>query len=61
MDSGMVQLRNGAGPISKEPITQKVHIKGTLNYGSIDSDNPDVQSRLGFWLVFTQIDMLERY
>jgi hypothetical protein len=54
-----VKLRNAGDAISKEPFTRKVHIQGVLFYGNIDSDDPKVQSRVGYRLDFNKITILK--
>lgn len=60
-DGKNILLRNSTGAaLSKEPFTHKVHLKGTLFYGSIDSNKPEEQSRMGYRLDFTSWKIVER-
>ncbi|WP_133121469.1 hypothetical protein [Raineya orbicola] len=60
-DGTRVLLRNNMGhPLSKEPFTRKVHLKGKLFYGNIDSEDGKAQSRLGYRLDFTEWKIVER-
>lgn len=53
-----VMLRNKGEAISKEPITRQVQITGTLFYGSVDTDNPMAQSRVGYRLDYNAIKII---
>jgi hypothetical protein len=56
-DGKTVLLRNNTGShLSKEPFTHKVHLTGTLFYGSLESDVPQV----GYRLDFTSWKIIER-
>lgn len=60
-DGKHILLRNSTGgALSKEPFTHKVHLKGRLFYGSVDSDDPKVQSRIGYRLDFSAWEIVER-
>ncbi|GAB4134049.1 MAG: hypothetical protein OHK0045_19590 [Raineya sp.] len=60
-DGKRILLRNKTGnPLSKEPFTHKVHLKGKLFYGNIDSNEPKAQSRLGYRFDFTGWKIIER-
>lgn len=60
-DGTWVLLRNNTGsPLSKEPFTHKVHLKGQLFFGNIDSNSMHVQSRLGYRLDFTSWEIVDR-
>lgn len=60
-DGKHILLRNNTGrALSKEPFTHKVHLAGTLFYGNMDSDDPRVQSRVGYRLEFTSWKIVER-
>jgi hypothetical protein len=60
-DGKNILLRNNTGSaLSKEPFTHKVHLTGRLFYGNMDSDDPKVQSRVGYRLDFTAWKIVER-
>lgn len=61
MDGGnKVKVRNVGEAMSKEPFTHKVHLDCKVFYGNIDSDDPKVQSRVGFRLDFTTVTIIDR-
>ena len=61
MDGGnKVKVRNVGEAMSKEPFTHKVHMDCKVFYGNIDSDDPKVQSRVGFRLDFTTVTIIDR-
>lgn len=60
-DGRLILLRNMTGkPLSKEPFTRKVQLRGRLFYGNIDSDDPEVQSRVGYRFDFTDWKIIAR-
>lgn len=61
MDGGnKVKVRNVGEAMSKEPFTHKVHMACKVFYGNIDSDDPKVQSRVGYRLDFTTVTIIDR-
>ena len=61
MDGGnRVMVRNIGEAMSKEPFTHKVRMKALVFYGNIDSDSPEVQSRVGYRLDFTEVVIIKR-
>lgn len=62
-DGYKVLLVNKTGkPLSKEPFTKKVRIKGKLFYGDIDNYTQieeKVQSRVGYRLDFTELKIIK--
>ena len=61
MDGGnKVKVNNVGEAMSKEPFTHKVHMECKVFYGNIDSDDPKVQSRVGYRLDFTTVTIIDR-
>ncbi|MCU0429271.1 MAG: hypothetical protein MUF42_04805 [Cytophagaceae bacterium] len=59
-DGNSVLLRNVGEAMSKEPFTHYVRIKAHVFHGMLDTDDPNVQSRVGFRLDFTDVQIISR-
>lgn len=59
-DSSKVLLTNKTGkPLSKEPVTKKVQIRGTLSYGKLNGKSEKAQSLKGYQLDFTELKIIK--
>ncbi|HAP44755.1 MAG: hypothetical protein A2087_12235 [Spirochaetes bacterium GWD1_61_31] len=58
-DGQLILLRSVMGPISKQPITHRVRVTGRLFYGNVDSDDPRAQSRVGYRLDFSAMEIVD--
>ncbi len=59
-NKNLVKVKNVGQAMSKEPFTHKVRLKTTVFFGNIDSSDPNVQSRVGYRLDFTEVEIIQR-